>query len=94
MSFATANTPMTRKRTTVDVDVTVEVDISDLEENGWHHEDDCPSSQPERRESTKAVTEALASLHRQAHPSQPPDPLTCREEPCRSLSYDEIRPGR
>lgn len=88
-----ANAPMTRSRTTVDVEVTAEVDISDLVDNGWHHEDDCPSKQSGRRESTQAVADALASLHRQAHPLQCADPLTCREEPCRSLSYEEIRPG-
>jgi hypothetical protein len=83
---------LTRKRTTTDIMVEVEVDISDLAENGWHHEDDCPSAQPARRASTLAVADALASLHRQAHPGQASDPLTCHEEPCRSLSYDEIRP--
>ncbi len=88
MSTAT----LTRKRTRTTVDVEVDIDITDLADNGWHHDDDCPSRQPGRRASTQAVTEALASLHRQAHPGQSPDPLVCREEPCRSLSYDEIRP--
>jgi len=77
---------LTRKRTYTTVEVEVDVDITDLAGNGWHHEDECPSA------STAAVADALASLHRQAHPSQTLSPLTCREEPCRSLSYEEIRP--
>jgi hypothetical protein len=81
MSTAT----LTRKRQTTTVEVEVDVDISDLVENGWHHEDDCPDKQFPVAAPRERAAEAIRSLHAQAHPSQPADPFLCREEPCRSL---------
>jgi hypothetical protein len=78
------STTLTRKRTCETIAVEVDVDISDLAENGWHHEDDCPSMRAVAQGGT-AAAEAIRSLHAQAHPSQPADPFLCREEPCRSL---------
>lgn len=74
---------LTRKRTCETIAVEVDVDISDLAENGWHHEDDCPvhTAVP----NSHSAADAIRSLHVQAHPSQPADPFLCREEPCRSL---------
>ncbi len=88
MSYADAT--LTRKRTTTTVEVEVEVDISDLEQNGWHHEDDCPDRQPVAVARSEDLTDAIRSLHRQAHPSQHPDALLCRELPCRDLDFDQL----
>jgi hypothetical protein len=78
----------TKRRTFYfDKTVEVEIDIDDLEEAGYHHEDDCPAKSVKLPTST---TDALASLHQQAHPSQSLDPLMCREEPCRSLSLEQV----
>lgn len=77
-----------RKHWRTDVDVTVTVDIGDLVDNGWHHEDDCPAAQEPQPEPPTA---ALESLHRQAHPSQPRAIAACHEEPCRSLTLDQLR---
>jgi hypothetical protein len=75
---------LTRKRHIETVSVEVDVDISDLVENGWHHEDECPGKEPPSGGEV-TVGEAVRSLHVQAHPSQHPDPFLCQEEPCRSL---------
>lgn len=77
----------------------VKVKRYDLEQAGWHHEDDCDDwfEADERPEPEPPLYDALAvlgSLHRQAHPSQHPDPLMCREEPCRSLPLDALRGPR
>ena len=92
MTYADAT--LTRKRTTTTVEV--EVDITDLEQNGWHHEDDCPSKQPVAIARDEQLGDAVRSLHRQAHPSQHPDPLICREQPCRDLDFGQllVRLGR
>jgi hypothetical protein len=79
---------LTRQRKTTTVEV--EVDIDDLIENGWHHEEDCPSTRSAIAQEREALASAVRSLHRQAHPSQHPDPFMCREEPCRSLPADCI----
>lgn len=76
-------TTLTRKTTRTSVEV--EVDISDLVEAGWHHEEECHAYGGHERADREALTAAVSSLHRQAHPAQPADPFTCREEPCRSL---------
>lgn len=81
---------LTRKRTYVTIETAVEVDITDLADNGWHHEDDCPTGASARRAATQAA-DAIASLHRKAHPSQHLDPWLCREEPCRSVDGDLMR---
>lgn len=80
-------------------DVEVEIGPEELEEAGWHHEDDCPAAEskvkigPGEQFPTVLpdVMGAIGSLHRQAHPSQSSDPLACREEPCRSLPFDVLR---
>ena len=82
---------LTRERTTVTLEVTADVDITDLAENGWHHEDDCPELGELGARRADEAFKAIASLHRQAHPSQPADPWMCREEPCRSVDGDLLR---
>lgn len=71
---------------TFEVTTEAEVTVDDLEDAGYHHEDDCPAR---AGRVPVSVTEALASLHRQAHPQQSADLLMCREEPCRSLSMEQ-----
>jgi hypothetical protein len=75
-----------------DKTVEVEIDIEDLEEAGYHHEDDCPA----RRDVTahQDLAGMLASLHRQAHPGAHSEVFMCREEPCRSLDMDLLGFGR
>ena len=70
-------------------EVTAEAQIThdDLHDAGWHHEDECPAKSGALPTST---TRALESLHRQAHPREALDPLMCHEEPCRSLSIEQI----
>lgn len=83
---------------TTTVDAEVEVDPDDLHDAGWHHETECgiDVSDEEDRASLpdsdlRALTRAVASLHRQAHPSQVLSVRLCHEEPCRSLSLDQLR---
>jgi len=87
-------TKATYKRGTFSFDKTVEVevDIEDLEDAGYHHEDDCPAK---RLPVPGAIgtTDALASLHRQAHPSASSEIFACAEEPCRSLGIEQIGYG-
>ena len=82
---------MSKKRRTFyfDKSVTVEIDIEDLEEAGYHHEDECPAKQPPAP-GAPDLSDALASLHRQAHPGAHPEIFLCTEEPCRSLGLDQI----
>lgn len=80
--------------TSVSVDAEVEISPRELHEAGWHHESECGGTSPEL--ATPLVVggvserEAIASLHRQAHPHAPGDPGMCPEEPCRSLSFDQV----
>lgn len=60
--------------------VDVEIDPDDLHEAGWHHEDECDKKPP-----VVGLEAAVASLHRQAHPSQDLNVTTCREEPGPSI---------
>jgi hypothetical protein len=80
--------------TTVSVDVDVELSPAQLNEAGWHHESECAGTQPEIRPplviGAMGYRDAVASLHRQAHPGQLTDPASCREEPCRSLSFAQV----
>ena len=80
-----------------DVTVTsyVEIDPDELHDAGWHHETECGGLANPRPlvVGTMPYAEAVASLHRQAHPSQLSDPATCREETCRSLSFVQLRGG-
>lgn len=82
---------LTRQRTTVTLEVSADVDITDLAENGWHHEDDCPYEGTLGSRRATEAAKAIGSLHRQAHPSQPADPFLCQEEPCRSVDGDLMR---
>ena len=75
------------KRGIVNVSTYVDVDVdpADLEDAGWHHEDDCPAKKggcghPERA----ALDEAFDDLHRQAGHGDFPVHV-CLKEPCRSL---------
>jgi len=84
---------VSKKRRTFyfDKTVEVEVDIEDLEEAGYHHEDDCPAkSATVSLPGAPDLSDALASLHRQAHPNAHPEIFMCPEEPCRSLDMDLI----
>lgn len=73
-----------RKWRTTTVTVDVEIDEDALLDNGWHHEDDCPKP-PDSK-----LGPAVASLHRQAHPGQAISVRLCREEPCRSLTLEQL----
>ena len=79
-----------RKTFYFDKTVEVEVDEEDLEEAGYHHEDACPSKTVP---GWVDLSDALASLHRQAHPNASPEIFACPEEPCRSLGMDQIGYG-
>lgn len=80
-------------------EVEVTIDPDDLHDDGWHHEsecgggDDAAAASPTSRAlpAPDPAGQAIASLHRQAHPSQAPDVTLCREEPCRSLGLHELR---
>jgi hypothetical protein len=81
--------------TTVSTDVDVEISPRELHEAGWHHRTECGwIDQPLPLASGGADHKAIASLHRQAHPGQSADPAACREEPCRSLSFELVSGGR
>lgn len=97
MSAATAARPAAKKpryiSVTETVDVDVEIDVAHLEEDGWHHESDCPNKLPLpvfEPPGTDVIREALNSLHRQAHPSEHRNSLLCREEPCRSMPLETL----
>ena len=75
---------------TVDVDI----DPDDLHGAGWHHESECDPKTGEHPEYIPPLLDlgdVVASLHRQAHPDQHPDVAMCHEEPCRSLTIDQLR---
>lgn len=82
---------MSKKRRTFYFDKTVEVeiDMDDLEEAGYHHEDECPAKK-QVTPGAPDLSDALASLHRQAHPNAHSEIFLCTEEPCRSLGMDQI----
>ena len=84
--------PKKRRRFSESFTVDVEIDASDLEDAGYHHEDDCPAKTGVVAAITapRDVVEVIGSLHRQAHPTQHPSPFMCREEPCRSLPLDLV----
>jgi hypothetical protein len=88
----------TRPRRSVSVTTEVDVDVceDELREKGWHHEDDCDvlaesAAYLEEESRTDPLGPAVASLHRQAHPGQPRSITLCREEPCRSLTLDQLK---
>lgn len=79
---------MTATRRSFLTTVTVDVDIDEeiLRDNGWHHEEDeCCAP-----DTGNSLGPAVASLHRQAHPGQHRDVRLCHEEPCRSLTLDQL----
>lgn len=83
--------------TTVTVDV--EIDPDDLHDAGWHHEYECPAAPPQAVADAPLPDptpplEVIESLHRQAHPSQHRSVAMCHEEPCRSLTLDQLRRWR
>ena len=80
--------------TTATVDV--EIDPDDLHEDGWHHESECGLNVDEddqlpllSNDCVRDLAAAVASLHRQAHPSAI-SVRACHEEPCRSLSLEQL----
>lgn len=85
-------------RTTVSADVDIELSPAELREEGWHHESECMGTTPavSPLPGGDRYQDAIASLHRQAHPGQPADPAACREEPCRSMPLASLvtRMGR
>ena len=75
------------KYVTTTVDVDIDIDEAFLEENGFHHEDDCPSAVADVSEEDLAEAfQTLSDWLDQAHG------LTlwsnCSHEPCRLLSDD------
>jgi len=92
VSAATKNASATAKRKrrkpvfhslTVDVDI----DESVLEDNGYHHEDDCPGGpEPDEPEFTHNDRAALQDWHDRAHGLSLW--AMCQEEPCKLLSDD------
>lgn len=87
--------------TTVSTDVDVEIPPDELHDAGWHHESECrgltdPAIAPPLVIGGIHYQDAIASLHRQAHPGQLADPAMCREEPCRSMDIELLitRMGR
>ena len=93
MAAVIARNAHVRKRyVSVVAEVEAEIDEEALEEAGWHSEDGCPNKPSAALAPAPDLRDALASLHRQAHPSQAADPYLCREEPCRSLSLDQLVP--
>ena len=82
---------MSKKRHTFYFDKTVEVeiDVEDLDEAGYHHEDDCPAKTTPLPGGPD-LSDVLSSLHRQAHPGAHSEIFLCPEEPCRSLDMDLI----
>ena len=83
------STPRHRRYTTVEVDlagILDDLDEGELAEYGLHDQAHCPAKIPvAETPDDRAIREAIASLHRQAHPGQHPEPFLCREEPCCSL---------
>ena len=85
---------MSRSRFTT-VTAEVEVDLVDLlddlddkalAELELHRDENCGAKIPvTENPGQDCVRDAIASLHRQAHPSANGDPWLCHEEPCRSL---------
>lgn len=75
-------------RGTFTATVDVDIDIADLEDCGWHHEDDCKNST--KGGGSAWISPVIASLHRQAHPRETLSVRGCHEEPCRSLTLDQI----
>lgn len=70
---------------TVDVDVDIDEDL--LEENGYHHEDDCPSTVADfDEEDLTADLKALSDWHDHAHGLSLW--ANCSYEPCRLLTDD------
>lgn len=82
--------PIKRRHFSETVNVDVEIDASILEENGYHHEEDCPANATDE-ESADVINEGLRALsdwHDHAHGLSLW--AACQEEPCRILS-DEFR---
>ena len=70
------------------IDIDVDIEPDELHEAGWHHESECSSVHVPIAVST--LGEAVASLHRQAHPGEQRSVRLCHEEPCRSLSLEQL----
>jgi hypothetical protein len=75
-----------RDSISVHIETYADVYPEDLEEHGYHHEDDCPAKtgkgcgHPDR----EALDDAFDDLHRQAGHGEFPM-YVCLKEPCRSL---------
>jgi hypothetical protein len=73
------------------LDVTVDIDPEDLHAAGWHHDSELDLDWCPEDAEPAPLSDAVASLHRQAHPGQHPSVTMGHEEPCRSLSIDQLR---
>jgi hypothetical protein len=85
------------KRSKWPVTVIVDVDSADIEEAGYHHEDDCPANQTGNPRSGKPLEECLDAiqlLHELAHPGESARVDLCRQEPCVSLNERGVIPLR
>jgi hypothetical protein len=91
--MSAAGKPEKRKPFYRSVTVDVDIDESDLEENGYHHEDDCPGKGYDDMDVPDHETNrrALSDWHDNTHG------LTlwasCPYEPCKILT-DEFRSSR
>jgi hypothetical protein len=81
----------------IEATVDVDIDPDELYDAGWHREEDCEEIRSKGKGGVVTVipppvtlAEAVGSLHRQAHPAAG-DILLCHEEPCRSLTLDQMR---
>lgn len=77
---------MTTTLATVEAEVDVEIEADDLHDAGWHHDSECKGVPV-----TTGFGAVIASLHRQAHPGQHREVMYCHEEPCRSLTLEQLQ---
>lgn len=86
--------PANKKRKSYYQSITVDVDIDEsvLEENGYHHEDDCPANPEEGEvEDDEANRRTLSDWHDSAHGCSLW--AACSHEPCNILTH-EFRSSR
>jgi hypothetical protein len=75
----------------ISTEVEVEVQPEDLEDAGWHHEDDCPGKPgaPLHDWLAPDYGEVIRALHEQAHGKG--DLFKCRKHPCSMLTFEQLR---
>ena len=72
------------------VETEVEISPDDLHKKGWHHDSECGEDAPLAPMDPRPFAAAVASLHRQAHPRESRSVRLCHEEPCRSLTIEQL----